>query len=97
MDERRVGVGAGLGAYVLWGVFPLYFPLLEPAGGLEIVAHRVVWSLLFVALLLTVRRSWPQVRAAVTHRRTLLVLAFATHGLEDLGWGDPMTWVAQPA
>ncbi|MBB3676727.1 EamA family transporter RarD [Modestobacter versicolor] len=77
MDERRVGVWAGLGAYVLWGVFPLYFPLLEPAGGLEIVAHRVAWSLLFVGLLLTVRRGWPQVRAAVGARRSLLVLAVA--------------------
>jgi chloramphenicol-sensitive protein RarD len=77
VDERRVGVGAGLGAYVLWGVFPLYFPLLEPAGGLEIVAHRVVWSLVFVALLLTVLRGWPQVRAIVADRRALLVLAVA--------------------
>ena len=77
MDERRVGVGAGLGAYVLWGVFPLYFPLLEPAGGLEIVAHRVVWSLVFVALLLTVLRGWSQVRAIVVDRRALLVLAVA--------------------
>ncbi|WP_369140637.1 EamA family transporter RarD [Modestobacter versicolor] len=77
MDERRVGVWAGLGAYVLWGVFPLYFPLLEPAGGLEIVAHRVVWSLVFVALLLTVGRGWSHVRAAVTDRRTLGVLALA--------------------
>ncbi|NEK94727.1 EamA family transporter RarD, partial [Modestobacter muralis] len=39
MDERRTGVVAGLSAYLLWGLFPLYFPLLEPAGGLEIVAH----------------------------------------------------------
>jgi chloramphenicol-sensitive protein RarD len=77
VDERRVGVGAGLGAYVLWGVFPLYFPLLEPAGGLEIVAHRIVWSLLFIALLLTARRGWAQVRAIVTDRRALLVLAAA--------------------
>jgi chloramphenicol-sensitive protein RarD len=77
VDERRIGVLAGLGAYVLWGAFPLYFPLLEPAGGLEIVAHRVVWSLLFVALLLTVIRSWPLVRAAIAHPRTLLVLAAA--------------------
>jgi chloramphenicol-sensitive protein RarD len=78
VDERRVGVGAGLGAYVLWGVFPLYFPLLEPAGGLEIVAHRVVWSLLFVALLLTVRRGWAQVRTTIADRRSLLVLAAAS-------------------
>jgi chloramphenicol-sensitive protein RarD len=77
VDERRVGVLAGLGAYFLWGIFPLYFPLLEPAGGLEIVAHRVVWSLLVVALLLTVRRGWTQVRAIVTDRRALLVLAAA--------------------
>jgi chloramphenicol-sensitive protein RarD len=77
VDERRIGVLAGLGAYVCWGVFPLYFPLLEPAGGVEIVAHRVVWSLLFVALLLTVRRGWGRVRAVVGNRRALLVLAAA--------------------
>jgi chloramphenicol-sensitive protein RarD len=77
VDERRIGVAAGLGAYVLWGVFPLYFPLLEPAGGLEIVAHRVVWSLLFVALLLTVRRGWSQVLRTIADRRSLLVLAAA--------------------
>ncbi len=74
MDERRAGVASGLAAYGLWGLFPLYFPLLEPAGGLEIVAHRVVWSLLFVALLLTFLRAWPQVRATATDRRSLLVL-----------------------
>ncbi|NEK57627.1 EamA family transporter RarD [Geodermatophilus sabuli] len=74
MDERRAGVASGLAAYGMWGLFPLYFPLLEPAGGVEIVAHRVVWSLLFVALLLTVLRRWSHVRAAVADRRTLLVL-----------------------
>ncbi len=74
MDERRAGVASGLAAYGLWGLFPLYFPLLEPAGGLEIVAHRVVWSLLFVAVLLTFLRAWPQVRATATDRRSLLVL-----------------------
>src|SRR3954465_11006649 len=72
-----MGVVSGVTAYVLWGVFPLYFPLLEPAGGLEIVAHRVVWSLLFVALLLTVLRAWGQVRTTVADRRSLLVLAVA--------------------
>ncbi|WP_073419483.1 EamA family transporter RarD [Geodermatophilus nigrescens] len=78
MDERRAGTAAGLSAYLLWGCFPLYFPLLEPAGGLEIVAHRVVWSLVFVALLLTALRRWPLVCAAVTDPRTMLVLAGAS-------------------
>ena len=68
---------SGLGAYLLWGVFPLYFRQLEPAGGVEIVAHRVVWSVVFIALLLTALRRWPHVRAAAADRRTLLILAGA--------------------
>jgi chloramphenicol-sensitive protein RarD len=74
VDERRLGVLSGLAAYALWGLFPLYFPLLEPAGGLEIVAHRVLWSVLFVGLLLTVLRRWSQVRVLVVDRRRMLVL-----------------------
>ncbi len=70
-------MAAGLSAYLLWGLFPLYFPLLEPAGGLEIVAHRVLWSLAFIAVLITVVRRWSQVRAVVADRRAVLVLAGA--------------------
>jgi chloramphenicol-sensitive protein RarD len=77
VDEGRLGVLSGLSAYALWGLFPLYFPLLEPAGGLEIVAHRVLWSVVFVGLLLTVRRNWSQVRALLFDPRRLLVLAGA--------------------
>jgi chloramphenicol-sensitive protein RarD len=77
VDERRLGMVSGLTAYALWGLFPLYFPLLEPAGGLEIVAHRVLWSLIFIGLLLTVLRRWSHVRALVTDRRRMLVLAGA--------------------
>ena len=77
MTSASRGALYGVGAYGLWGVFPLYFPLLEPAGGVEIVAHRVIWSLLFVAVLLTAVRGWPQVRATVTDRRALLVLSGA--------------------
>src|SRR3954466_10452248 len=72
-----MGVASGIAAYALWGLFPLYFPLLEPAGGVEIVAHRVLWSLLFVAVLLTVVRRWGLVRAAFRDRRTVLVLGGA--------------------
>ena len=77
MQEGRVGVLSGLSAYLLWGVFPLYFRLLEPAGGVEIVAHRIVWSVVFVALLLTVLRRWSHVPPAIADRRTLLVLSGA--------------------
>jgi chloramphenicol-sensitive protein RarD len=77
VEERRAGIAAGLTAYVLWGLFPLYFPLLQPAGGVEIVAHRVLWSLLSIAVLLTVLRRWSVVRAVVADRRALGVLAVA--------------------
>jgi chloramphenicol-sensitive protein RarD len=74
VDERRSGVASGLAAYGMWGLFPLYFPLLEPAGGLETVAHRVLWSLVFIAGLLTVVRRWSLVRAVFADRRAMLVL-----------------------
>ncbi|KUL39061.1 EamA family transporter RarD [Actinoplanes awajinensis] len=56
-DERR-GYLYGLTAYVLWGFFPIYFKLLRPSPPLEILSHRIIWSVLFVALLLTVQHNW---------------------------------------
>lgn len=55
----RGGLAAGITAYALRGVLPLYFPLPQPAGAVEIIAHRVVWSLLFRLALLLVTRTWP--------------------------------------
>lgn len=55
MSELRKGWLFGAAAYTIWGLFPVYWPLLQPAGALEILAHRVVWSLLFVGLLLRLR------------------------------------------
>lgn len=52
------------GAYLLWAVFPLYFPLLEPAGPVEILAHRFVWTLVFMAIALSFMRAWPELKAA---------------------------------
>ncbi len=46
----RSGFAAGVAAYLLWGLFPLYWPLLEPSTPVEILAHRVVWSLVVVVL-----------------------------------------------
>lgn len=73
----RLGLATGIGAYVLWGVLPLYFPLLQPAGAVEIIAHRVVWSLLFCLVLLAATRTWGAFVTALRHRRTLGVLSVA--------------------
>lgn len=78
-DDRR-GIGFGIAAYALWGLFPLYWPLLEPAGAAEILAHRIVWSLLTMAVVVVLLGRRRQVRAILASRRTtvLLVLAACT-------------------
>ncbi len=77
MAPEARGFAAGAGAYLLWGVLPLYFALLRPSGAVEIIAHRVVWSLLFCAVLLSVTRSWRPFVVVLRTPRTLAVLAVA--------------------
>jgi chloramphenicol-sensitive protein RarD len=72
-DERR-GLSYGIAAYGLWGVFPLYWPLLEPAGALEILAHRVLWSLVTVLLVVVLLRRTAAVAAVFADRRARLLL-----------------------
>ena len=84
MSEERRGTALGVAAYLLWGLFPLYWPLLEPAGSVEILAHRVVWSLVTVALLLVV--TGRSVRGLPRDRRRLVLLAAAAV-LIGVNWG----------
>ena len=78
-DSRtpRSGLLLGLGAYLLWGFLPLYFPLLRPAGPVEIIAHRIVWSLVFCLLVLKVTGSWATYTATLRSRRLLGTLSVA--------------------
>ena len=56
-DDERRGAASGLLAYAVWGIFPLYFAALKPAGAWEILSHRILWTLLLCALVLLVRRD----------------------------------------
>jgi chloramphenicol-sensitive protein RarD len=78
VSEQRRGLLFGVGAYGLWGLFPLYWPLLQPASPLEIMAHRIVWSLAFVGLLVWARHRYSTVRAALLDRRTRTALGVAS-------------------
>ncbi|CAA9304058.1 MAG: Uncharacterized inner membrane protein RarD [uncultured Friedmanniella sp.] len=84
-DRQRRGVLYGLGAYGLWGAVPLFWPLVARAGSLELLAHRVVWSLVISALLALVLlpRGWFQRLAS---RRTLLMLGLAA-AVVSVNWG----------
>lgn len=75
--DTTAGVLFGIGAYGLWGLLPLYFFVLMPAGAVEIVANRVVWSLIFCALLITVTGGWPVLVAALRNRSVFGSLALA--------------------
>ncbi|MBX6765881.1 MAG: EamA family transporter RarD [Actinomadura rubrobrunea] len=74
----------GIAAYGLWGLFPLYWPLLKPAGPVEILAHRIMWSLAAALVLCAVLRHWSWVRA-LTWRRVLLLSAAAL--VISMNWG----------
>src|SRR5215213_8431215 len=73
-DPAKVGLVFGLLAYGLWGVLPIYFKQLASISPFDIVAHRIIWSLLFLAVLLAVTRGWSQVRAGLRNRRTMGLL-----------------------
>ena len=75
--ETTAGIAFGIGAYGLWGLLPVYFFVLQPAGAVEIVANRVVWSLIFCALLITVTRSWRALTGAFRDRSVFGTLTIA--------------------
>ncbi|HEX6741215.1 MAG TPA: EamA family transporter RarD [Sphingomicrobium sp.] len=72
--HSRAGFLFGLLAYGLWGVLPLYFKAIADVPAINIVAHRVLWSLPFLAVLITLAGGWEKVRQAVGRPRTLAVL-----------------------
>ena len=85
MRDNRAGLGYGLAAYILWGLFPLYFQFFGRSGALEVVAHRALWSLGFCLLLIAMLRQWGLLRAALADRRTVAALALAG-GLIVVNW-----------
>jgi chloramphenicol-sensitive protein RarD len=71
------GILAGIGAYTLWGLFPIYWKLLEEVPAIEILAHRMVWSMVFVAVLLTMQKDWQWLGDALHSRKTMLIYTLA--------------------
>ncbi|MEV8634727.1 EamA family transporter RarD [Streptosporangium sp. NPDC051023] len=86
MPESRRGVLYGIAAYSMWGLFPLYWPLLKPSGALEILAHRMTWSLVAVIAILAVRRHWSWIRELLRTPKKLGLLALAA-AIVTVNWG----------
>jgi chloramphenicol-sensitive protein RarD len=73
-QHHRAGLALGLSAYGLWGVLPIYFKLLKAIPAVDIVAHRILWSLPFLAVLILLSKGWDKVRAVLARPRTVAIL-----------------------
>ena len=71
VPETGKGVVYGLAAYTMWGSFPLYFALFEGIPAWEVLIHRVIWSCLFLAVVISLLRRWPPVTAALKQPKNL--------------------------
>ena len=83
--RAQAGLLYGLAAYGLWGIMPIYFKWLKSVPSIDIVAHRIVWSLVVLCLLVTVARAWDQIRDAIRSRKALAML-FVTALLIGTNW-----------
>ena len=88
-DQRsgyNSGLIAGVGAYVMWGLVPLYWPLLKPASAMEILSHRVVWSLVFLLIIVYLKKLFGDVKEALLNKRKMILLFFASIFI-TINWG----------
>ena len=85
MKQNR-GLIYGVAAYGIWGLFPLFWPLMAPAGSLEILAHRIAWSLAFLALFNSLRGRWSSILKVLRSSRLVWQLVAAAV-LITVNWG----------
>ncbi|MFD5077461.1 EamA family transporter RarD [Streptomyces sp. NPDC058371] len=84
--EQRTGLLNGFAAYGMWGLVPLFWPLLKPAGAIEILAHRMVWSLAVVGVALVVLRRWAWLGELLRQPRKLALVTVAATVI-TVNWG----------
>jgi len=84
--SRTSGLAHAFAAYLAWGAFPLYWKQLTHVPAVMLVAHRVIWSALFVSVLLTFQRRWPEFLGVLRNRRALAALLLTTT-LISVNWG----------
>lgn len=72
--QTRQGVLYALGAYIIWGIAPIYFKQLSAINAFEILSHRIIWSCVFIAILLFATKGWAQVHRVLKNPHQLLVL-----------------------
>ncbi len=84
-SEYKKGILYTLGCYLIWGNFPLYWYSLKVLGSTQLMSQRIIWSVVFVVLLLTLYKEWRSIIAILMQRKTVLVL-FITSQLLFFNW-----------
>jgi len=72
------GIWYGVGAYVLWGFFPIYWKVLHPVSALQVIGHRIAWSFILLVVYIIITRQWQEFRSAAFHWKTIGVYSIAT-------------------
>ena len=78
MSHARKGLIAGIAAYSLWGLFALYWRMLDSVGAIELVAHRIVWAFVTIGVIVIALRRLGDVKEALRNRKTALILGIAS-------------------
>ena len=81
----RLGVAYGLAAYAWWGLVPIYFKAVATVSALEVLAHRIIWSVVLLAILMRLYGRWRVAVTALRNRKTLVTL-LGTTTLIALNW-----------
>jgi chloramphenicol-sensitive protein RarD len=66
-----------IGAYGLWGIFPIYWKLIQTVPALEIIGHRILWTFVFLALVLTLMKDWTNLKSAIRERKMILTFCLS--------------------
>jgi chloramphenicol-sensitive protein RarD len=85
LNKEKLGLVYGVSAYVMWGLFPLYWPLLQPASALEIVSHRAVWTMVFCIIVLALTHALKSTLATFKRPKVAIKL-FTTTLLISINW-----------
>jgi len=78
------GILYGLGAYIMWGLFPIYWKWLQDIPALQVIGHRIIWSFIMLTIVMLVSRQWTKFRSALTRR--VLVIYFLAGLLLSANW-----------